>query len=387
MNEDQQYRIPPVAKTDDEEIQIGPLWTNIKLTSRYILKKWYVLLIFIAVCSVLALVFVWWYGTKYIATTSFAVEGETASSGLLSSSLSIANALGLQGSAAKNQTYNNNFFATLIQSRRVIKASLMEEAVMNGKKDLLANHYINLYHWRTGSIIHKGWNKDPKLKDFYFHSKPLEQLTSLEDSIMNVIYEDIMENNLIVTYDATTPFNIATFNTRNRDYSMWMMKKMIDKAATYYMDNVYELNKKNLNIADYRADSLAKVLKGLDYRVANLRDISNNVIRQKGLLDVNTATRDQGLLVTQYQAAVNNLELAKVTVLTTAPILQVIDDPVFSTEVSYVRWYIALIVAALLGIFMGTIFLVISRAVKTSNEKLKARKQLEEQQSRDTAAA
>lgn len=387
MSQDQEYRIPPVTKTEDEEIQIGPLWTNIKQTTRYVISKWYVLLIFIAAISVLSMVYVWWYGTKYIATTSFAVEGETASSGLLSSSLSLANQLGLQGSAAKNQTYNNNFFATLIQSRRVIKGSLMEEAVMDGKKDLLANHYINLYHWRTGSLIHKGWNKIPRLKDLYFHEKPLEQLTPLEDSVMNVIFESIIENNLIVTYDATTPFNVATFNTRSRDFSMWMMKNMVDKAATYYMDNVYSLNKKNFNVADYRADSLAKTLKGLDYRVANLRDISNNVIRQKGMLDVNAATRDQGLLVTQYSAAVNNLELAKVTLLTTAPILQVIDDPVFSTEVSFVRWYIALIVAVLLGIFIGIIFLVISRAVKTSNEKVKARKQLEEQQRGDTAAA
>lgn len=387
MNQDQQYRIPPVTKTEDEEIQIGPLWSNIKNTFRYVFRKWYVLLLFIAAFSVLALVYVWWYGTKYVATASFAVEGETASSGLLSSSLSLANQLGLQGSVTKNQTYNNNFFATLIQSRRVIKGSLMEEAVMNGKTDLLANHYVNLYRWRTGGLTSKGWNKVPRLKGLYFQKKPLEQLTPLEDSIMNVIYENIMDNNLTVTFDATTPFNVATFNTRNRDFSMWMMKNMVDKAATYYMDNVYELNKKNLDVADYRADSLAKVLRGLDYKVASMRDVSNYVIRQKALLDVNAATRNQGLLVAQYSAAVNNLELAKVTLLTTAPILQVIDDPIFSTEVSFVRWHIALIVAIFLGIVIGIIFLVISRAVKASNERVKARKQLEEQQRRDTAAA
>src|ERR1043165_914876 len=102
MNQDQpQYRISPAAKTEDEEIQIGPLWTNIKLTFRYVLRKWYILLLFIAIFSVLALVYVWWYGTKYIATTTFAVEGESASSGLLSSSLSIANQLGLQGTPGK----------------------------------------------------------------------------------------------------------------------------------------------------------------------------------------------------------------------------------------------------------------------------------------------
>ncbi len=384
---DQSYRIPPTVKSEDEEIQIGPLWTNIKQMFWYVLKKWYILLIWIILFSGLAMVYVWWYGTKYIANTSFTVEGESAGSGLLSSSMSIANSLGLQGSAAKNSTYNNNFFATLIQSRRVLKESLMQPAIMNGKKDLLANHYITLYKWRTGSIMHKGWNKTPRLKNFYFQPKPLDQFNPLEDSIINVIYEDILANNLVVTYDATTPFNVATFNTRSRDFSMSMMKNMVDRAANYYMDNVYQLNKKNLNIADTRADSIAKVLRGLDYRVASLKDLSNNVVRQKGLIGVASASRSQGLLSTQYEAAVNNLELAKVTLLTTAPILQIIDDPVFSTEVSFVRWYIAVIIAVFLAVFLGSIFLVISRSVKLSNEKFKAKRQLEEQQNLDTAAA
>ncbi len=385
MSQDQQYRVPPVTKTEDEEIQLGPLWSNIKQMFWFVLKKWWVLLIWVIIFSGLAMGYVIWYGKKYIATAAFAVEGESPASGLLSSSLSIANQLGLQGSPGKNSTYTNNFFASLIQSRRVIKESLMQEATMDGKKDLLANHYINLYHWRTGSFIHKGWNKIPHMKNFAFTPKPLDQLSSLEDSILNVIYDDIIENNLVVVYDATTPFNVATFNTKSRDYSMWMLKYMVAKSASYYMDNVYQLNRKNLGIADTRADSIGRVLKGLDYKVANMRDLSNNVIRQKGLIGVTSAARDQSLLAAQYNAAVNNLELAKVTILTAAPILQVVDDPVFSTEVSFVRWYIAVIVAAFLAVFLGTVFLIISRSIKLSNEKVMARKQLEEQQNSGAA--
>ncbi|MEO5674171.1 MAG: hypothetical protein ABIQ74_05965 [Chitinophagales bacterium] len=380
MSEQPQYIIPSAVKTEDEEIQIGPLWMNIKQMFWYVLKRWYILLIWIILFSAIALVYVWWYGTKYIATTSFTVEGQSASSGLLSSSLSLANSLGLQGSAAKNTIYNNNFFATLIQSRRVVKESLMQEAVVNGKKDLLANHYVDIYHWRNSTFIRKGWNKNPRLKDFYFQpGKPLDQFTPLEDSIMNVIYNNIIDNNLLVTYDASTPFNIATFNTRSREFSMSMMKNMVNKSASYYMDNVFALNKKNLNIADSRADSIGRVLRGLDYRLANLKDLSNNTIRQKGLVDVTSASRSQGLLATQYSAAVNNLELAKVTLLTTAPILQIIDDPVFSTEASFVRWYIALIVAIFLALFLGSLFLIISRSVSLSNEKLQLRSSGEQQ--------
>jgi hypothetical protein len=166
-----------------------------------------------------------------------------------------------------------------------------------------------------------------------------------------------------------------------------MMKVMVDRSAAYYMDNVYELNQKNLRIADQRVDSLGRELRKLDYRVASLRDVSNNTIAQRGLVNVNSAAREQSLLSTQYTAAVNNLELAKVTLLTTAPILQIVDDPVFSTEVDYVRWTMAIIVGIFLGLFFGSIYLFISRAVKLSNQKVKERQERLQQQNPDTAAA
>lgn len=385
--EQSQYRIPPAYAHEDDEIQIGPFFTNLKEYFFYILKKWYILLLFIAIFIGLGALYKIWYGTKYHANTSFAVEGQATSSGLISSALSLANALGIQTSSAKGSTYNNNFFATLMQSRKVIKESLMTEAVVNGKKDLLANHYITIMHWREGSLLRKGWNEVPRLKDFSFKPKPLEQFTELEDSVLSVIYESIIDANLEVVYDETTPFNIAIFTTRNMDYSRNMMKVMVDRSAGYYMDNVYELNKKNLSIADRRVDSLGRELRKLDYRVASLRDVSNNTVAQKGLLNVNSASRDQSLLSAQYSAAVNNLEFAKVTLLTTAPILQIIDDPVFSTEVDYVRWIMVIIVGVLLGIFFGAIYLFVARAVKISNEKVKERKERMQQQNPDTAAA
>ena len=173
--EQQPYRIP-VDPREDEEILIGPFFRNIKGMFLYILKRWWIMLIGIAIFVGLALGYAWWYGTKYISTATFSVEGQAPSSGLLSSAMSLANSLGMQTTQGKGSVYNNNFFANLIQSRRVIKESLMMEGVMNGKKDLMANHYIELYHWRTGGLTHKGWNKVPRLKNFSFKPKPTGQI-------------------------------------------------------------------------------------------------------------------------------------------------------------------------------------------------------------------
>lgn len=381
------YKIQP-AYQDDEEIHLGPLWTGIKQSFRFLLRKWYILLIWLLVFGGLGLAYAWWYGTKYISTASFAIQGQSASSGLLSSSLSIANSLGLQGSVGKGTGgFDNKFFANLIQSRRIVKESLMLEGVMNGKKDLMANHYVELYKWRTGGLTRKGWNSSPVLKDFKFTPKRLDELSRLEDSVLNVIYQNIVDNNLTMEYDESSPFNTATFVTRNYDYSMTMLKLMVDKSAKYFIEDVYELNRKNLGIADTRVDSLGRALKALDYRVASLQDYTNNLIRQKGTVGVTAAARDRDLLNQQYSAAVNNVELAKVTILTTAPILQVIDDPVFSTEASFVSKITSFIVGAIIGIFLGSIFTLIARTIAESNRKMREQQQLREQNNHDTAAA
>lgn len=377
------------AYQDDEEIHLGPLWTSIKDAFKYVLfRRWWALLIWIVIFGCLGLLYSWWYGNKFISTATFAVQGQTAYSGLLSSSISLANALGLQGSTPKGGGgYDNRFFSSLIQSRRVVKESLMQEGEMDGKKDLMANHYINLYHWRTGSLIHKGWNKIPHLKNFKFTPKPLREFNNLEDSIMNVIYQSIIDNNLTMEYDEASPFNTTTFLTRDYDFSKNMLKLMLDKSAGYFMDDVYDLNKKNLSVADKRVDSLGNVLRGLDYRVANLQDITNNLIRKKGALSVTAATRDRDLLNEQYSAAVNNVELAKVTILTAAPILQIVDDPEFSTTISFVSKVTAFIVGGILGGFFGFIFILIARTVKESNRKIKERQERMAENNKGTAAA
>src|SRR5258706_12101597 len=107
MNQEQpQYRIPPAYNLEDDEIQIGPFFTSLKQSFFHVLRKWYILLLFIIIFAGLCLGYKVWYGTKWISTTQFAVEGEATSSGLISSALSLANALGLQTSTSKANTYN-----------------------------------------------------------------------------------------------------------------------------------------------------------------------------------------------------------------------------------------------------------------------------------------
>src|SRR5215471_13274107 len=191
---------------DDQEIFLGPLWNSIKETFWYVLKRWWAIGIWMLAFIGIAWAYQVWYGKKYISTATFSVQGQNAQNAVLGTALAYANTIGI-GTNSHAQGYDNNFFASLLQSQRVIKESMLSKATCFGKDDYLANHYITLSHWREGTLIHKGWNKVPHLKNFYFIHGSLDQLTPLEDSVLTVIYQTILSSNLVVTYDAAQPFN------------------------------------------------------------------------------------------------------------------------------------------------------------------------------------
>lgn len=77
------------------------------------------------------------YGVSYSSNCAFTVQGQSASSSLLNSALSLASTLGISGKPGSG-SYDNTFFANLIKSRRIIKESLLKEEVIDGKKKIVS---------------------------------------------------------------------------------------------------------------------------------------------------------------------------------------------------------------------------------------------------------
>lgn len=332
---------------DENEIDFVAIGERLKKSFFYIFKRWWIILIAAIVGGVLGIGLSKWYGTKYTTITVFTVQGQSQTSSILNSAMSLASSLGIGGGKSSSGDYNNNFFASLIQSRRVLKESLLEKAVINGSKATLAEHYIRVYEMDKNLF-----GSETFLSGFTFKHFTLNSITSTEDSVLTIIYAKILDNNLVVNYDDTKPFNVATITTTSQDLSKNLMKHLIDNTSRYYMENIYELNNDNLKIAEFRLDSLSNALKEMDNRVAAMKDNTNNIIKQSGLVALNAAIRDQGLLSVQYSSAVNNYELAKVALITNTPILNVIDDPSFSTEVKYISMIKAIIIGGFLFGFM-----------------------------------
>ncbi|MEI7801033.1 MAG: hypothetical protein WCI97_00135 [Bacteroidota bacterium] len=351
-----------INRIEETEISFSKIFERLKSTWKLLLKKWWIL----SIATIMGAGTGWLYcyitGTTYVANCTFTVQGQSASSSLLSSALSLASSLGISTKGGGPSSYDNNFFANLMQSRRIVKESLLQEETVKGKKDLFANFYIQLYGYNDD------WEGDNRLDGFTFKHNKISTLTRLEDSVLNFIYDKVMDDNLVVKFDDSEPFNNANFTSTSYDFSSKIMKHILDNTSSYYLREMYVLNDNNMMIAQKRLDSIANAIRILDQRVAKLKDNSSSTIRQSGLVDLNTALRDQGLLSVQYSSAVNNFELAKVALMTQSPVLDIIDDPLFSTDTNTPPIILIICVGAILFFAMTAGALMLSHFIKESIE-------------------
>lgn len=324
---------------------------------RYVLRRWYLILLALIVGCVMGWWVSNWYGTRYTAACAYTIQAQS-NTGLLNTALSLASSLGLGASKSGPTTYDNNFFAGLMKSRRVVKEALLDSANVNGKNDLLANHFIPL------SKTAKDW--DNNMKDFRFTHSDVRNLTITEDSALSLFYEEVIDENLAVVYDPAAPFNKASVTTKSREFSVQLMNKLLNQISNYYTGTLLQFNLNNLGLTEQRADSLARALKSADARVARLRDNAQNVVRQEAMIALNDAIREQSLLSTQYAAAVSNYETAKAAVLSTSPILQIIDEPEYSVDSNNINALVAAIVGALLACVAVVMLLALLRYMRTA---------------------
>ncbi len=361
LNSEQEKNLLPEGKKTnnsvaDENINLGALYFKSLFLTKYVIRNWWVLLIWMLVGMGVAYGYMLYKGTTYTSEFAFNVVPSNNPSAILSNALALSSGM-TQGPSTG--AYDNNYFSNFIQSQRDIKSALLKDAVVKGKEDILANHFIDVYKWR-------GPWKNTKLQYFRFKNHDLYKLTPLEDSILTLEYNYIIKYVLSNNYVLGNPIVSIYINTPNKDFTRELSSRMCKCMNEYYLTDIYGRNVQNVNTAQHKVDSLSYVLKDLQTRIAHFNDNNYALIKQEGSTELNMLTRDLGLVTTMYNSAVSNLDAAKTTLIINTPLLDIMDDPEFSTVATFVRWVIALPLGALIGIFFGIVYLVIRKMVVDS---------------------
>ena len=340
-----------------EETSLRDIIITISDYKKEIAGKLIYIFVFVLLFSTLSATYSSFKKDTYSAVLSFVVEDQNSSSPLSVYS-GIASQFGMGDlSGINSSTFSESNVIELLKSRKVIEASLNLSFLLNGKSDLLINHYIEINNLR------EGWAKEEDLNGLVFGNNH----TIIHDSISGKIWENIIENKIIIKKqsDDATVLNL-TYTSLKGEFAKVFLESLISEMSLMYIQYQTEKSRKSLSKLESRSDSIFTELASAERRYARRKDENLRVTRSSGRLKEIQAFREVEVLNTMYIEVIKHTELAKMTLLNQTPIIQIIDSPILPINKNKKSLKVWIIIGAFLGFCISVFFIIVKKLFRDS---------------------
>jgi len=352
----------------NDEINIGDLFTKLREYRKYLFRKWWVIIIFAIVFAVLLRFYSIWKPEHYISHSDFAVKGVEGAS--TSSLASLASSFGI--GITTGTEFTNELFLGILQSRTLVKQALLEKRTVQLKhqpprEDYMCNFYIEMY---------PKWAKKKKVKNFRIDHGSLDSLTRAEDSVLTVIYDEIIDADITLEFNDDVGMNQMEFESLSHDFSYYMADYLAVAGSDYYINAQVKNELLTVELIKEKADSLRALLETKESQLAGVQDASSYQVKFSGYLNQNKLLRDIGLITTEYSTTYAQLQLAQFDLRNKTPLVDIVDAPRFATIKEKEQTTFYSIVGLILGGFITVIVLSIRKYIRDSVEEAKQKQLL-----------
>ena len=316
------------------------------------LKKKFILISTVLIISIISgLVYSSIQKDKFEAVLSFIVEGQSEGPNLSSIS-GMASQFGLDLGGSSTSSFSQQNVIELLKSRKVIESTLSKSCIVNNEEDILLNHYISI-----NNMIEDGEN--------------ISFFTSSKDSITNIIWKEIIEFKIDLSYqnDEANILNL-TYTSTNSEFAKNFTELLVEEISQMYSHYQTEKTKKSLKNLELRSDSIFRELKNSERNFARVKDRNLRVINASGRLDEIQYMREVQVLNAIYLELIKNTELVKMNLLNETPIIQLIDVPVlpleYSNRFSKLFWVFSF---SFLGLFLVSSLIILRKLIRDTLEE------------------
>jgi hypothetical protein len=337
----------------NDEIQLKDILIKLSEYKAYLLKKKFSILLVSSLCCIIGVLFIMNSDVKYNAELTFVVEAEQQSGSSLGAMSGIASQFGFDIGGSSSTTFTQENILELLRSRGVVIATLMQNGIVNGKNDLLIEHYINI------NALKDDWEND--ITSLSFHGK----LTQTNDSISGKIWRDICENKLVIDLqsDDANIINLS-YSSVNEEFAKQFVEGLIKQMSKMYVTYKTAQSSNTLDFLQDRSDSVFVELEIAEEEFAKVKDINQRIVKASGRLKELQLMRRVEVLNAMYLEIIKNLEISKITLLNETPIIQIIDKPILPLEEDKTSKALAGILGAFLGGFLSLSFFVFGKLFK-----------------------
>ena len=327
---------------------INSVVAKIREFKNLIKKRFWVVLIYVTICAGIGYFLASRSERVYKATATFMMDSG-GKGGMASAYAGLARQFGMGGGGGSDGL-NSDKLAVIVRSKKNIYGGLMLDAVVDGKKDLLVNHYIE-----------KIMNKDREKKITVHFKKGDDKNFSFEqDSILLQVYGDIMLNEYTALVSKKEGISTLTFNSKNEEIAVAVIRNTLNYLIGFYTIKSVEKEQRTVDHMTHKVDSLQMELQIAENQLAGTKDQNVGMARAAGMLDEVRLVRKIKMLSALYGEGVKNLEVARFSLLEKEVIIQKIDEP--RRPLPWQK--LGKIKAIIIGMFLGTLLGIAAIIIK-----------------------
>lgn len=343
-----------------DEVPLAELFRKINNWFKYLLRKWWIIVIAGMLGGGLGFVIALGKKKEYTAKLTFILEDSRL--GGMGSYVGLVSQLGIDlGGASGGNLFQGDNINEFLRSRLIVQKVLLTNVNINSKTQTFADHYLDIYEWRTL------WEDKPFLSNIHFDTtKSIAAHTILQDSVLNIIYKTIIQEQLSVGRpDKKLSFIEVKCISLNEYFSKYFAEQLVKEALTFYVETKTRRSKSNVDKLQHQADTILGILNYKTYVAAASQDINVNPTKRLATIQTEMASRDKTLLMTIYGEILKNLGIAKMSLAQETPVIQLIDTPILPLE--YKK--LSKLKAAIIGAFLFGFFIIVCLSLRQLMQK------------------
>lgn len=313
--------LPEIHTQQDEELTLRDVALRFRDFLLEIKSHWKLMLTLCTVGAAVMVANTLLTPRVYPAVLTFMVREDSQSGG--GGIASILGQFGLGGGVAGE--FNLDKITELTKSQRIVRAALFDSAQVNGKRDLLANHILDIY--RLGE---KEWYKSKALRQLRFQQSNPDSLPPLENLAFKLLHDyTISSKKKLVTvgFAKQTGILSLTVTSLDQNLSIQLCRSLYRHLNEFYVEQSTAQSRVTVKNLQERADSIRAVLTGTERLLARTEDRNLGLLLREDKVPQKRMSSDVQMLTVMYAEVVRNLETASFLLKNSTPIFLDIDQP------------------------------------------------------------
>ena len=325
----------------DIVLMIQDYWKEVKKSS-----KWILILIGVFLCYFLGNAIL--TKPKFEAEVTFMVNEDELGGGAIGGLLGQFS--GLLGSG---EELNFQKILEIGRTRKIAEKVFFRSVEMNGKSNLLANHFIDQLEqdgvWGKTPFYTK--NKNPLLGFRFQHTK-VDSFTRFENMVFKQLHQMLLSV-MSTTFKDKTAIMKLSVTTNSEPLSYELCMHIFKEMSDFYIDKSVEKQSATFLALQHKADSLKALMSRNEYGLANIKDTYRSTWLNTQDVPKTILDRDNKMTAMVYGEVVKNLELASFSLQNRTPYIQSIDEPILPLLVIKPKIISEIFKSIALGLLIG----------------------------------